>query len=323
MVRSRAVSAPEPGQDREVAALRDTACAPRGSRIGVAGRRARPGPTLEDGCTVRFLFRPAAAGDTASVLPRIDDRLPPDWTGFRDFRVGVEGGLTTVHAAAWRFAEISPRLILLDPPRPLGDYAEESDVTDALSGGFFAKPEWKPLGEHRIDGKPVDHVPFDEPWAPIRPALHIDGEIRIAPRNELPADPDGDLIQAGPLLLRAGLPVVPHDGAGDPEGFASETEHFDEDITDGRLPRVAVATGHGRLIGVVAQGRMPDEQGLTLRELADVLAQLGAVDAMNLDGGASACLIGHGEVRNTPRESDGTEDPHGRPSPAGILLRAG
>src|SRR5215211_8501783 len=55
MVRSRAVSAPEPGQDREVAALRDTAHAPRGSRTGVEDRRERPGPLLDGGCTVRLL----------------------------------------------------------------------------------------------------------------------------------------------------------------------------------------------------------------------------------------------------------------------------
>ena len=256
-----------------------------------------------------------------SVFPRLDDRPEPAWTGFRDFRVGVAGGHTTVHAAAWRFDEINPRLIRVDPPRPLGDFVEEEGITDAMSGGFFAKPQWIPLGEHRIDGRPIEYEPFDQPWAPDRPALHLAGEVRIAPRKELPADPPGDLIQAGPLLLRGGLPVIPEDGVGDPEGFSSETEHFDEDITEGRLPRTAVATGHGRLIAAIAQGRMPDEEGLTLREMADVLVQLGAVDAMNLDGGASACLIGHGEMRNTPRESDGTADPHGRPSPTGIVLR--
>src|SRR4051812_32668289 len=65
MVRSRAVSAPEPGQDREVAALRDTACAPRGSRIGVQDWRARPGLLLDDGGTVRL-----------SGSDRVDDLLP-------------------------------------------------------------------------------------------------------------------------------------------------------------------------------------------------------------------------------------------------------
>jgi hypothetical protein len=256
------------------------------------------------------------------VHPRIDDPPPPDWTGFRDFRVGVDGGLTTVHAAAWRFEEIEPRLVRVDPPRPLGDYAEEHGITDAMSGGFFAKPQWIPLGEHRIDGRTIEYEPFDEPWAPERPALHFDGEIRIARRCDLPDHPAGDLIQAGPMLLSGGLPVISPDDRANPEGFSSELEHFDEDITVGRLPRVAVATGHGRLLAVVAQGRVPDEEGLTLRELADVLAHLGAVDAMNLDGGSSACLIGHGEMRNTPRESDGTEDPHGRPSPTGIVLRS-
>ena len=54
MVRSHAMSACEPGQDREVAALSDTAHAPWGSRIGAKDRRARPEPSFKDGCTVRF-----------------------------------------------------------------------------------------------------------------------------------------------------------------------------------------------------------------------------------------------------------------------------
>jgi len=70
MVRSRAVSAPEPGQDREVAALRDTACAPRGSRIGVQDLRARPGLLFDNGCTVHYFFASPRGSD------RVDDLLP-------------------------------------------------------------------------------------------------------------------------------------------------------------------------------------------------------------------------------------------------------
>jgi hypothetical protein len=69
MVRSRAVSAPEPGQDREVAALRDTAYAPRGSRIGVQDWRARPGLLLDGGCTVHLFDSGPARSD------RVDDLL--------------------------------------------------------------------------------------------------------------------------------------------------------------------------------------------------------------------------------------------------------
>ena len=253
---------------------------------------------------------------------RPDHLPPPDWTGLCDLRVAVPGGLTTVHAAAWPVDAISPRLVRIDPPQPLGDYCEEHGITDAISGGFFEKSQWIPMGEHRIDGEPIEFAPFDERWAPRRPTLSFDGEVRIARRCDLAAEPSGDLLQAGPMLVRAALPVVPARDDADPDGFSSEQEKFDEDITKGRLPRAAVGTGHGRLIAAVAQGRAPDEDGLTLRELADVLIQLGAVDAMNLDGGSSACLVADGDVRNTPREDDGTEIPHGRPAPTGIVLRS-
>src|SRR3954452_8885673 len=84
MIRSRAVSAPEPGQDREVAALRDTACAPRGSRIGAQDWRARPEPTLEGGCPVRF----------PSSFVRLEDRAGAD---------------QVAHARRLALREIAPR----------------------------------------------------------------------------------------------------------------------------------------------------------------------------------------------------------------------
>jgi ketosteroid isomerase-like protein len=55
MAGSHAVSAREPGQIREEAALSDTAHAPWASLAGAEDRRARPRPSNRDGCTVRFL----------------------------------------------------------------------------------------------------------------------------------------------------------------------------------------------------------------------------------------------------------------------------
>src|SRR5947199_1197316 len=61
--RSRAVDAREPGQVREEAALSDTVHAPRGSREGADGRRARPEPFFNGGCTVHFFLALRARGD--------------------------------------------------------------------------------------------------------------------------------------------------------------------------------------------------------------------------------------------------------------------
>ena len=47
--------------------------------------------------------------------------------------------------------------------------------------------------------------------------------------------------------------------------------------------------------------------GMTLREMAELMVQLGAHDAMNLDGGSSATMVVGGRVVNDP--SDGFERP--------------
>ena len=57
-------------------------------------------------------------------------------------------------------------------------------------------------------------------------------------------------------------------------------------------PRTAVGlAGQGRwLLVVLAEGRRPPVAGLTLVQLAQLMRDLGAVDAINLDGGGSSTL---------------------------------
>jgi exopolysaccharide biosynthesis protein len=57
---------------------------------------------------------------------------------------------------------------------------------------------------------------------------------------------------------------------------------------------------------VVIDGRQPRwSVGASLGELARIMRDLGAVEAMNLDGGGSSTMWVEGEVVNRP--SDGTE----------------
>jgi len=51
---------------------------------------------------------------------------------------------------------------------------------------------------------------------------------------------------------------------------------------------------------VVADGRTDASDGLTIPELAEVMACLGAQTAYNLDGGGSSCMVFDGEVVNHP-----------------------
>ena len=222
-----------------------------------------------------------------------------------------DGARTTLYVASYPLADTQVRVVRLPHPTPLASWCDATGTSEAMVGGFFARPHGTPLGELRQSGVERRHVPFDAPWADVRACLHVGGDgIEIARRHELPAAPEGDLLQAGPLLVDRGRVAC----ADDTEGFAAGARQFDSDITDGRYPRAALAIARrGRLLAVACDGRADDEAGLTMTELAEVLIALGAVQALNLDGGGSTSLIAGGRLCNIPRESHGVELAGGRP----------
>ena len=98
----------------------------------------------------------------------------------------------------------------------------------------------------------------------------------------------------GPRLVRNGQIYVTNEG-------------FRSDVLSGTGPRTAFGIDKaGRYIILVADGRQGYySTGLTLQELAATMQKLGAVDAMNLDGGGSTALVVKNRVVNRP--SDGVE----------------
>jgi Phosphodiester glycosidase len=78
-------------------------------------------------------------------------------------------------------------------------------------------------------------------------------------------------------------------------------------VSCARQPRTAIGvTATGRILLVVIDGRRARwSRGATLGELRTILRDLGAVDALNLDGGGSSEMVVEGEVVNRP--SDGRE----------------
>lgn len=102
----------------------------------------------------------------------------------------------------------------------------------------------------------------------------------------------------GPRLLRAGKINI-----------TGTEERFRKDITQGRAPRTALGvTAQGELLLVTVNGRQNNISiGMTLEELARLMQRLGAVEAMNLDGGGSSTMVVRGIVLNAP--SDGKPRP--------------
>ncbi|HJS26431.1 MAG TPA: phosphodiester glycosidase family protein [Actinomycetota bacterium] len=98
-----------------------------------------------------------------------------------------------------------------------------------------------------------------------------------------------DVVGGAPLLLRDG----------DLVGICNSA--------CGRHPRTGVGvTASGEILLVVVDGRQPRwSRGATMFEFARILRDLGAVTAMNLDGGGSSEMVVKGDVVNRP--SDGHE----------------
>jgi exopolysaccharide biosynthesis protein len=97
-------------------------------------------------------------------------------------------------------------------------------------------------------------------------------------------------VGAGPVLLRGGYVVVTTD----------EEVFFGSAIPDVHPRTAAGRTEDGRLVLMVVDGRQPASRGVSLEELASMLRDVGAVEALNLDGGGSSTLVVRGRLVNRP-----------------------
>ncbi|WP_455652721.1 phosphodiester glycosidase family protein [Phascolarctobacterium sp.] len=103
------------------------------------------------------------------------------------------------------------------------------------------------------------------------------------------------VLGAGPLLVEAGKRNV-----------RSGSEQIAGDIAYGRAPRTAIGVKKdGTVVLLVADGRRTDSVGMTLEEAARYMLKLGAVSALNFDGGGSSEMVLNNKVLNNP--SDGRE----------------
>ena len=97
-------------------------------------------------------------------------------------------------------------------------------------------------------------------------------------------------VSAGPMLLVDGEVRV----AVDEEVF------FGSSIPNTHLRTAAGRTADGALLLLVVDGRQPESRGVNLQELAEIMRDLGAVQALNLDGGSSTALVVDAMLLNRP-----------------------
>ncbi|HEU0078193.1 MAG TPA: phosphodiester glycosidase family protein [Longimicrobiaceae bacterium] len=119
--------------------------------------------------------------------------------------------------------------------------------------------------------------------------------VRWTLRFEPVPGPVREMVGGHPVLLRRGA-EVPDAGSGAAAAFATA-----------RHPRSAVGwRADGTLLLVAVDGRQPGHSvGMSLAEVRSLFRELGAAEALNLDGGGSTALVVRGRVVNRPSDAEG------------------
>ena len=224
----------------------------------------------------------------------------------------------------------------------LGNPKLKVNVTDQSNGRVFTLDRWNrrapepgeivgfsPLGG-TLASPPqfscsVRLLPQGPPQAADPDGVDRDYVVDLAMCSESPLDRNGGVVistapgtdEAEQLLaLTPGTPMRLHWTLGWPDVFDAvggdpilllDGAQTPVCVSCARQPRTAIGvTADGKILLVVIDGRQPRwSRGATLGELRNTLRDLGAVDALNLDGGGSSEMVVKGEVVNRP--SDGRE----------------
>lgn len=234
---------------------------------------------------------------TSLFLTRDRFGEPRWWIGPARFQGLVRGGAQSRPLAGVNRQAGAQELVvytpLYGPQASVGQGARAWAVLDGqVVQAGVGEPLPIPAGGYVI----VAGAEADTPW-PLEPGLALEAVWGLAGDG-----PPGQVewaVGGGPRLLRDGQVDV-----------TAEAERFQPDVAQGRAPRTAAGVDdRGRLILLTVNGRQASSVGLTLTELAHVMAFLGAQNALNLDGGGSSTMVLRGDLFNRP--SDGRERPVG------------
>ncbi len=137
----------------------------------------------------------------------------------------------------------------------------------------------------------------------LLPVMKIGAKVRFSTLISSPdnaarpkfLDEAEDIVSGVPQLIRGGKIDISWEREKSSKSFV-ETKH----------PRTAVAKlKDGKFLMITIDGRSEASGGIGLQNLAELLIELGATDAMNLDGGGSTTMFLEGKVVNHPSDKEG------------------
>lgn len=193
--------------------------------------------------------------------------------------------------------------------------AARTDAVAAINGSFFnmrapygsvnyLRVDGAELAPNARDGRHGRSIRQTGSVATSHGALYVlKGDVLSRWERDIEAE---DVVTTGPLLLIAG-----------------EAEPVAKDkFNTNRHPRTAVGRrADGTVLFVVADGRNAKAAGLSMLELQQVMAALGCVDAINLDGGGSTTMVVRGAIVNHPSDNKQFDALGERPVANAIIVR--
>lgn len=200
--------------------------------------------------------------------------------------LAVNNGVMT--SVNWPEAAIDWTKAVYSPTR--GAFIEHSDGRYEVAWTYY---------DSTTEAHYVYHIPAPNSYS---------SDPKPTPSAEYPCQADPfeakNAIGAGPVLIKDGKII----NSWDNELFLTDTDV----MVNVPAPRTAIGiTKDKHLVLFVCEGRdmTPGIAGYTTAEVAKILLSFGCVDALNLDGGGSTCMLING--METVKPSDGDERPVG------------
>jgi exopolysaccharide biosynthesis protein len=133
--------------------------------------------------------------------------------------------------------------------------------------------------------------------------LHVGSRLRLTTKLT-PAERDTAILWMAASTIVGGGPQLIKNGRVE---ITAQAEKIGEKFVTDRHPRTAIAKlKSGKILFVTVDGRQPGTSaGMSLAELAELLVEFGAAEAMNLDGGGSTTMVVGGKLVNSPSDQTG------------------
>lgn len=268
----------------------------------------------------------------------------PEYISVYKYKKDISGKLTQAYIAVSDIGEGKGRFKVLGEKTGTGTltqfYTNNSKPSVIINGGYFWNGSSlnllikngntistsEPMVNRDYNGTPTPYYPtqgafglekdgsFSAQWvyhvsstlyAYPQPSPNVAGEKpQPRPTSSFPAGAKvwspTEAIGAGPLLIKNGQykNLWQNELFDDASGVGPTVNH----------PRSAIGYHpNGYVVFFVCEGRnkTPNTPGMTLKNVADILLELGCSEAINLDGGGSSCMLVNGAETIIPSDKNG------------------